>query len=185
MLLQATTGPRDENGVGVGVAPSQHPPPGGVSVNGGSPLDYVPVSRQRSSRRGDRDRDRRNESMLVHSPENMYPQSTSHHGMEGHGSYHHDHNASAPGTSYRRIGGGEANGSGGETREFQTHIFAPPVTGAPTKKSKFSGQGGFFYCRCSIFGSMVLVFSFRLVDVIVDNRDSLLSYFRISASILN
>jgi hypothetical protein len=42
--------------------------------------------------------------------------------------------------------GGAANGTGagpgGETREFQTHIFAPPVTGAPTKKSKFSGQGG-------------------------------------------
>lgn len=28
-------------------------------------------------------------------------------------------------------------GGGGQQQTYQTHIFAPPVTGAPVKKSKF------------------------------------------------
>jgi hypothetical protein len=60
MLLQATTGPRHENGVGGGVAPPQPLNPSAGSVNGISPLEYVPVSRQRSSLPGYRDR--RNDS---------------------------------------------------------------------------------------------------------------------------
>jgi hypothetical protein len=34
--------------------------------------------------------------------------------------------------------GGGAGGVGGQVQTYQTHIFAPPVTGAPVKKSKFT-----------------------------------------------
>jgi hypothetical protein len=151
MLLQATTG--NENGLGVGHAP---PGPPGVTSNGAGTMEHTSVSRQRSSRRGDRNKERGRthalgyEPTVGHVPENAYPQV--HADVHGHPAY--------PPTSYRKIGGGSgaseanghgnSNGTGGETREFQTHIFAPPVTGAPTKKSKFSGQGG-----CSIFGELV------------------------------
>lgn len=118
MLLQATTGPgqRDENGL---------PPPPNPVVNGSSPVEYMGITRHRSTRRREKER-----TAHAHEHgENMYPQPQA---METY-------------TSYRKIGEGSlppnANGNGGETREFQTHIFAPPVTGAPTKKSKFSGQG--------------------------------------------
>lgn len=117
MLLQATTGTgqRDENGL---------PPPPNPVVNGSSPVEYMGITRHRSTRRREKER-----TAHAHEHgENMYPQPQA---METY-------------TSYRKIGEGSlppnANGNGGETREFQTHIFAPPVTGAPTKKSKFSGQ---------------------------------------------
>jgi hypothetical protein len=38
-------------------------------------------------------------------------------------------------------GGGGGGGGGGTLQTYQTHIFAPPVTGAPVKKSKYSLGG--------------------------------------------
>jgi hypothetical protein len=47
---------------------------------------------------------------------------------------------------------------GGTVQTYQTHVFAPPVTGAPVKKTKFSATGSVAslgpYMRCSSFLSL-------------------------------
>jgi hypothetical protein len=111
MLLQATTG---DEGAGGTPGPGPGPP---VEVGGG---------RRAGRRRGDTE-----------------PQGTPYqfHPPPGAGPFR---KPTAAGTGAGAGGAGGGAGGGGEpltqpgqAREFQTHIFAPPVTGAPQKKSKF------------------------------------------------
>lgn len=124
MLLQATT---EENASS------------GVTLNGN--IDHLQqqlaVPRQRTSKR-------RSNSAMSHvqdpppPPPPQQQQQQQQHIYPHTYTHPHPHPHSAPSTrpsSYRKLPNSSTESTNGE---FQTHIFAPPVTGAPTKKSKFT-----------------------------------------------
>ncbi|KAF9456334.1 hypothetical protein BDZ94DRAFT_401713 [Collybia nuda] len=122
MLLQATTGDEGPGGnAGLVNAPGRNgisaPAPGsgvGPGVGGGT-------GRSRRGGGGGEERDGRGYEDPQGTPYQYNPPTSS---------------ASFRGGKAQQAQA-QALGEPGQAREFQTHIFAPPVTGAPTKKNKF------------------------------------------------
>lgn len=75
------------------------------------------------------------------------------------------------------VGLGAGAGQGGQQQVYQTHIFAPPVTGAPVKKSKYGSVGTVGECLFLSFLSFFLGIFPKFLDFLSTYRRACLRLF--------
>ncbi|KAI0637471.1 hypothetical protein C8Q77DRAFT_1048325 [Trametes polyzona] len=126
MLIEATTTPAEDR-----PGPDGHPQPRALH-----PTHLHPSSRHRSPSPG-------RENYLTVPSQSQPGRSRAHSSVQMHPSPHAHGGAAQPGPL----------AVPGQVATYQTHIFAPPVTGAPVKKSKLSASGS----SLSANGSMMTI----------------------------